>query len=195
MPVKTRYPGVGGDVPGATSDWREEVLVRLTQGHVVTDRSLHYFSARAHIYTLDNRPDGRYEGEYELISAPSDVFARPPQPVPPFDTPVGPVEHVTINTHTKGLWTFRDGSSIAAVGNANFHAVKTSGGPGGVVMLWVTGDQIITGGTGRYAGVQGLKTLGGSANLPNLPSHASQMFVARTVDAFRIILGDNIGHP
>ncbi len=195
MPVKSRSTGVGGDVPGATSDPREEVLVRFTQGHLVTDASLHYFSARADIYTLDNRPDGRYQGEYELISAPSDMFLRPPDPVPPFDTPVGPVEHVTINTHTKGLWTFRDGSSIAAVGNANFHAVKTSPGPKGAVMLWVTGDQIITGGTGRYAGVQGLKTLGGSTNLPNFPNHASKLFVARTVDAFRIILGEHIWHP
>jgi hypothetical protein len=195
VPGKIQPTAVGGDVPAATTDPREEVLVRFSQGHIVTDESLQFFSVRANIHTLDNRPDGTYEGEYELIEAPADVFNRPDPPVPPFDTPVGPVDHVTINTHTKGLWTFGDGSSIAAIGPANFHAVKMSSGPNGGVMLWVTGDQVITGGTGRYEGVQGLKTLGGSADVPNLPSRPGMLFVARTVDAFRIIRGEHIYRP
>lgn len=195
MRGRIQSAGAGGDVPGATSDAREEVLLRFSQGHIVTDQSWEFFSVRANLYTLDNRPDGIYEGEYQLTVPAGDVFDRPPQPAPPFDTPVGPVDHVTINTYTKGRWTFGDGSSIAAVGTANFHAVKTSPGPNGGVLLWVTGDQIITGGTGSYEGAQGLKILGGSADVPNFPARPSMLFVARTVDAFRIIRAEFIYHP
>ncbi len=59
-------------------------------------------------------------------------------------------------------------------------------------ILWVTGNQIITGGTGLYDGVQGLKILSGSADLPALPSPAAMQFPARTVDAFRIVLSEYI---
>ena len=193
MPNEIPLAVVGGDVPGATSDVREEVLVRITQGSILTDQSLQYFSVRANIYTLEGLHDGVYEGEYQLTEKFADVFNRPPQPVPPFNVPQGPVYPVPINAYTKGLWTFSDGSSIAAVGTANFHAVKGSFGSNGGVLLWITGDQFITGGTGLYAGVKGLKTLGGSANMPTVPTQLSELFVARTVDAFRIIRGEFIG--
>jgi hypothetical protein len=195
MPSHHQPAGVGGDVPGATSDFREEVLVRFSQGHIVTDHSLEFFSVRANLFKLDNTPDGFYEGEYHLITPIADVFNRPSNPLPPYNLPVGPVEHVTINTYTKGRWTFRNGDSISAVGNANFHAVQTTPGANGGVLLWVTGDQIITGGTGTYQGAEGLKILGGSAEVPNLPVRPRSLFVARTVDCFRIVRGKYIFHP
>ena len=74
---------------------------------------------RPDIYTLDDDLDGFYAGEYQLVAAPSDVFTRPPRLLPPFNALAGPVQHVTINAYTKGHWTFRDGSSLAAVGTAN----------------------------------------------------------------------------
>jgi hypothetical protein len=202
MATQLRSASVGGDVPAATSDAREEVLVRFSEGTIVTDSSLEFFSVRANLFTLDDTPDGFYEGEYRLIAPIADVFKRPANPVPPYDTPVGPVEHVTINTYTKGRWAFRDGSSIFAVGNANFHAVRTSSAPDSSVILFVTGDQIITGGTGVYQGAEGLKIHGGSAEVPALPlkqttlfEKVKGLFVARTVDCFRVVRAQYIYRP
>jgi hypothetical protein len=193
MPGPKPSPGVGGDVPAAASDPREEVLVRFSDGHVITDESSQFFSVRALMYTLDNRPDGIYEGEYQLIVAPAEVFNRPQPPVPPFDLPQGPLEHMIANTYTKGRWTFGDGSSLTAIGSANFHAVKTTPGPDGPALLWITGHQIITGGTGRYEGAQGLKTQGGSANVGAFGfGSPSRLFVGRTVDTFRVFRGADV---
>lgn len=200
MPTDPQPSAVGGDVPGATSDPREEVLVRYSQGHLITDGSLEYFSVRANLFKLDGTPDGFYEGVYHLITFPvTGLFNRPSNPPPPYDSPVGPVDHVTINTQTKGRWAFGDGNSIYAVGNANFHAVRTSAAADSTVLLWVTGDQIITGGTGVYEGAEGLKILGGSAELPALPIQipffqqiGTLLFTARTVDCFRIVRAGNI---
>lgn len=182
-----------GEPEGAKSDPREDLLIRFSHGHIVTEMSGNAFSVRADLYTLDNRPDGRYEGEYQLVAPPSDAFNRPPQPVPPFDQPVGPVQHVTVNAYTKGRWTFRDGSSIEAVGAANFHAVRLAKGDDeddseqGRVLLWLTGEQIVTGGTGRFAGAQGLKTIGGSSLVPDFPPRAGLHFPASAVDLFRVV--------
>jgi hypothetical protein len=195
MRTNPQPAAVGGDVPGATSDPREEVLVRFSEGHIITDSSFEFFRVRANLFKLDNTPDGFYEGVYQLTTSPYvGIFNRPSNPVPPYDTPVGPVEHVTTNTYTKGRWAFADGSSIYAVGNANFHAVRTSPAANSSVLLWVTGDQIITGGTGIYQGAEGLKIIGGSAEAPDFPirptslfQKVSGLFAARTVDCFRIV--------
>jgi hypothetical protein len=202
MATEIRSAGVGGDVPAATSDSREEMLVRFSEGYIVTDSALEFFSVRANLFKLDDSPDGFYEGEYRLITPIADVFKRASNPVAPYDTPVGPVEHVTINTYTKGRWAFGDGSSIFAVGNANFHAVKTSAAADSSLLLWITGDQIITGGTGVYQGAQGLKIMGGSAEAPALPlkpgglfEKVKGLFVARTVDCFRVVRAQYIYSP
>lgn len=189
---QTTAAGTGGDVPGAISDAREEVLVRFTRGQVVTEPSFKFFSVTADIYKLDGSPDGVYEGEYQLTAPPADLFLRPVQPIPPFDVPQGPVDHITINAYTKGRWKFADGSSILAMGTANFHAVKVSSAANAPVKLWVTGNQIITGGTGQFDGVQGLKILSGACDLPSLPAQPGQLFPAQTVDAFRIIRASDI---
>ena len=186
--------GVGGDVPGATSDPREEILVRFSHGHIVTKTDYKFISVHAKMFTLDNTEDGTYDAEYHLLTPIEDTLDRPSNPVPPYDTPVGPVEHVTINAYTKGRWTFASGDQIFAVGNANFHAVKTAKGSS-EGLLWITGDQIITGGTGIYEGAQGLKTLGGSAEVSHLHAKKKSVFVSRTVDCFRIVLGKYIYHP
>ena len=197
MPAQPLPAGVGGDVPGATSDPREEILVRFSQGHIVTNHAFKFFSVTAKLFTLDNTPDGYYEAEYQLTTPLADIVDRPAKPVPPYDTPVGPVEHTSVNAQTKGRWTFADGSSLSAIGNGNFHALRTAPGPKGSVMLWLTADQIITGGTGIYEGAQGLKILSGSAELAGDFQKGKGLFafVGRTVDCFRVVRGQYIYRP
>ena len=60
---------------------------------------------------------------------------------------------------TKGVWVFDDNSSIVAAGPALSHLIPMQDGS---FLFLVSCGQIITGGTGRYAGAYGLKTSLGS---------------------------------
>jgi hypothetical protein len=59
--------------------------------------------------------------------------------------------------------------------------------------LWISANQLIIGGSGRYLGAQGVKTMGGSfwvAKGKKLTS--TDPFVARTLDVFRVVRRDFI---
>jgi hypothetical protein len=116
-------------------------------------------------------------------------------PKPPFDKPAPPVDEVNILSYAKGIWTFGDGSSITAIGPANIHVIYYVDGS---AQLWITGNQIITAGTGRYAGAQGLKTVGGSTWVPADKAgdlSKAGTFSANTIEVFRVVAADSIGNP
>jgi hypothetical protein len=145
-----------------------------------------YINIQTQMYTLDGEPDGHHEGVDEpIFNSVFDTFNRPDPPQPPFDSPEGPVEHVGILSHAKGIWTFGDGSTITAYGPANLHTVIYSDD---ATQFWVTGNQIITGGTGRFAGARGLKTVGGSTWVPKgIPLTGTGEFSSKTVEVFRVV--------
>lgn len=148
------------------------------------------------MYMLDGTEDGISKG----IDAPVSLAAlkeaqdlsKPANPKAPFNEPGPPVADVNILSYTKGFWRFADGSTITAIGPANVRVVLFSDE---ATELWITGDQIITGGTGRYAGAQGLKTVAGSSWVrPGRELFIPEPFSAKTIEVFRIVRAENIGH-
>ncbi len=197
--------GLLSGVPsGAYTDPREELIVRYTIGQGVVHAQFSdpkkpptdvRITVVGKMYMLDGTEDGSWEG----VDAPVSLAAlqeaqdltKPPNPKPPFDEPEPPVGEVNILSNSKGIWKFAEGSSITAIGPANVRVVLY---PDKATQLWITGEQIITNGTGRYAGAQGLKTVGGSSWVrPGRELLIPEPFSANTIEVFRIVRADNIG--
>jgi hypothetical protein len=173
----------------AQTDHREELIVRYTigSGEFVFVENRPKIVVRGTIYTLDGKEDGSWAGIDEPVAAIPETFVAPPPPKPPFDNPMRPVDDVKVLSYSKGIFRFGDGSSISAIGPANIRVIYYVDG---AAQLWITGDQIITNGTGRYAGAQGLKTVGGSTWVPAEKAgdlSKAGTFSAKTVEVFRVI--------
>jgi hypothetical protein len=104
---------------------------------------------------------------------------------------VPPVPEPPAQAYTKGTWTFGDGSSLTAVGQALVHAAKIQTGE---TNLWIAADQLISYGTGRYEGAQGLKTAAISVLIPEGVSlEEAQEVTVKSLDVFRIARREFIG--
>lgn len=184
------------DVPSAAhTDPREELIIRYTKGdgEFVFVNNQPKIVVRGKMYKIDGEEDGSWEGIDQPIAPIPDTFKSPPTPKPPFDKPDPPVDQVPVLSYSKGIFRFGDGSSITAIGPANIRVIYYVDG---AAQLWITGEQIITNGTGRYAGAQGLKTVGGSTWVPaDKATDLSQAgkFMANTIEVFRVIRRENIG--
>lgn len=188
--------GIPGGVPeDAYFDTeRENLIVRYCDGtgQFGMQDGRPFIKIHCTMYKLTGEEDGYHDGvDQPVIPNILDVFNRPPAPEPPFDEPKGPMVHFTVASFSMGKWTFGDGSTITAIGPANLHAI---GYIDTASQLWVSANQIVTGGTGRFAGVQGLKTVGGSSWVAKgKPFTATDPFMVRILEVFRLVPGDLIG--
>ena len=181
-----------GQISGAHSDPREDVLIRYTHGNGKTSADKKYITLKMYMYTPDGAPDGWHEGVWErMFNSPEELLLRPSPPPPPLNQPVGPVADIPPVAFTKGIWTFGDDSSVTAVGPALSHLMPLDDQSG---LFMVTCAQIIAGGQGRYAGARGLKTsLGSTWSTKNIFTEPGEVeFVARTIDTFRIMKAQDI---
>src|SRR5215207_7790 len=115
-------------VPAAAHVSVEDLIVIYTigEGTIVRDpsRQKTYLKARGDIYRTDGTRDGSWEGVHEIAVPLAELWHRPPPPPPPFNRPVPHVPEPPAQAYTKGTWTFGDGSSLTAVGQAILHAAE-----------------------------------------------------------------------
>jgi len=185
--------GVAGLTPreAFTDREREEVLIRYVIGKGVFDRGGTFINIDTKAYKLNGEDDGTYIGVDHRIADLSKVFERPDPPDPPFNKPAGPMIRVTPLSYSKGLRTFPDGSTITAIGPANLHVVYYVDG---AAQFWVTSNLVITNGTGRYEGAQGVKIVGGSTWVePGKDLRGLGDFSVKTVEVYRIVRRQFIG--
>jgi haloalkane dehalogenase len=194
-------PG-GGAQPGAelrpaifnaNSSAGEEVLITYTRGTGTFSEDKRFIALYNQIYNLDGRENGLHEGVWQaLFSNPAELLARPAPPTGPMNEPVGPVPSWPVSANTIAKWTHADGSSISSVGPAASHLIPLS--DGSFLFLVITA-QIITEGTGRFAGAKGLTQSLGATHIsagtnlfsPNGPAS----FDATTLDTFKLVTGLN----
>jgi hypothetical protein len=188
-------PGGGVDVAAiaavlmnATSDdTHERVLVRYTVGSGTFSADKRFIALRMLMFNLNGDGDGFHEGVWEaLFKSPTDLLAVPPPPTDPLNIPVGPVQSPDPMAHTKAHWTFGTGDRVVAEGPALVHLVQLTDGN---FNFSVACSQIITNGTGVFAGVHGLKqSLGATKAGPDLFDPTKNVpFSATTIDTFRIV--------
>lgn len=168
----------------------ETVLITYTvgQGQFSPDRQ--FIALHNQLYNLDGTENGLHQGVWQaLFKSPADLLSRPAPPTGPMDQPVGPVPSWPVSANTIARWTHADGSAITSVGPAASHLIPLS--DGSYLFLVITG-QIITGGTGRFAGAHGLTQSLGATHVPagsNLFSpQGPATFPALTLDTFKYVL-------
>lgn len=148
------------------------------------------------MYDLGGQKVGTWEGVDAPI-VPDGLFQAlvpPPDPVPPFNEPVGPVAKIPVQSWSKGRFRALDGSTLEWIGPAAIRVVGYQVNP--TAQLWISGNQIIVEGTGRFEGWQGLKTVGGAAIAPDAKNLTAQgTFRAKTVESFRLVPRKFQGKP
>jgi len=182
-----------GGAPKAAHVSIEDLVVCYTtgQGTFSLDKKKKYLSVQGQIFKLSGEPDGNWAGEHEIIIPLGEAWQTPPPPPGPFNRPVPPVPEPPAQAYTKGTWTFGDGSSLTAVGQALVHAAKIQTGESN---LWIAADQLISYGTGRYEGAQGLKTAAISILIPEGVSlEEVKEVTVKSLDVFRIARREFIG--
>jgi hypothetical protein len=181
----------------ATSDPREEVLIRFTVGSGQWSENRKYNVLRMKMFKPDGQPDGSHDGVWQpVVGGPEELAEVPPRPREPYDEPKGPVPETAPRAQTKAVWRFGESEedSVVAVGPAMLHLVGLSD-ESQIFLVSVCG--IITGGTGRYEGARGVKTALGSTFVPpgvklfEVPP--DQKFGAVTVETFRIVRAGFLG--
>ncbi len=174
----------------ARSSAGETVLITYTRGQGRFSADKQYIALHNQIYDLDGRENGLHQGVWQaLFKSPADLLARPAPPTGPMNEPVGPVPSWPVSANTIAKWTHADGSSLSSVGPAASHLIPLS--DGSFLFLVITG-QIITEGTGRFAGARGLTQSLGATWVPagtNLFSaQGPPTFPATTLDTFKFVL-------
>lgn len=182
-------PLQGPAIFNARSPAGEQVLITYTRGTGTFSQDKQYIALSNQIYNLDGVENGLHEGVWQaLFKSPAELLARPAPPTGTMDAPVGPVESWPVSANTIAKWTHRDGSSISSVGPAASHLIPLS--DGSFLFLVITA-QIITEGTGRFAGARGLTQSLGATHVPagvNLfSSGGPSTFDATTLDTFKFV--------
>jgi choline dehydrogenase len=179
----------GPAIFNARSPACETVLITYTRGRGEFSQDRQFIALNNQLYNLDGTENGKHEGVWQaLFSSPAALLARPAPPTGPLNEPVGPVESWPVSANTIAKWTHADGSSISSVGPAASHLIPLS--DGSFLFLVITA-QIITQGTGRFAGARGLTQSLGATFVPagiNLFSpQGPSSFEALTLDTFKFV--------
>jgi haloalkane dehalogenase len=186
-------PGASGGMPpifnlGAVEKAGEFVTIGYTRGTGTFSDDKRFITLNNVIYTIDGRRNGTHQGVWERhFEKPEELLATPAQPTPPLDQPVGPVPKWPVAASTKAMWAYEEGA-IYSVGPAASHLVPL---PDKSFLFLVSTAQVITNGTGRYAGVYGLTQSLGATHVPagiNLFAPGSSTFRAVTLDTFRYVI-------
>jgi haloalkane dehalogenase len=168
----------------------EQILITYTRGQGRFSEDKQFIALYNQIYNLDGTENGLHQGVWQaLFNSPGQLLSRPAPPTGPMNAPVGPVESWPVSANTIAKWTHADGSSISSVGPAASHLIPLS--DGSFLFLVITG-QIITEGTGRFAGARGLTQSLGATYVPkgtNLFSpQGPSTFPALTLDTFKFVI-------
>ena len=184
------------DVPQPAHVPPEELIVRYTIGTGTFSTDKRFFSSKGDMFLPSGQKDGHWEGGHELLVPLSAAWETPTPPPPPFNIPVPPVPEPPPQVYTKGTWTCGDGSSLTAVGQALVHAAKFQTAD---TNLWISANQLISNGSGKFAEAQGLKIAGISILVPSDKSledlKEAETVVVKTIEVFRIVWSEYIGRP
>ena len=133
----------------------EELIIVYSVGRATLGDGGRFISLQGEVFQANEVADGRWAGAWQLEVSLEAVCAVPDTPLPPYNRAAGRVATTDPTAFSKGRWDFADGSSLAVEGPGIVHTT-TSSMLNNVV--WLSGNQLISTGTGRYEGARGTKT-------------------------------------
>jgi hypothetical protein len=157
-----------------------------------------YFASDGYLVDLS----GRRLPESEILAALpvdlarlGDTLTWPPRQSEPFGEL--PIDSTNVNVgFARNSFKFGDGHSVVTVGAA---IPKILGLMNGGAMLWVTSAQVITQGTGKFAGARGIQSFAGTSFFPRWPAAPrdrigllTKPFKAKIHRCIRAVLKDNL---
>jgi hypothetical protein len=124
----------------------------------------------------------------------ADTFTWPPRQSEPFGEL--PVDSTNVNVgFARNSFQFGDGNSVVSVGAAVPKILKLKSGG---AMLWVTSAQVITQGTGKFAGARGIQSFAGTSYFTQWPISPEEQvgiltrpFKAKINRCIRAVLKEN----
>jgi hypothetical protein len=181
---KRIFEGLGGIQKAG-----EYVTIGMTRGKGTLSADKKFITLNNTIITIDGRQVGVHQGVWERrFDSPEQLLAKPADPTPPLDQPVGPVPPWPIASNTKAVWKYDEGA-LYSVGPAASHLIPLSDGS---FLFLVSTAQVITGGTGAFDGIYGLTQSLGATWIPadvNLfAPNGPPSFPAVTIDTFRYVI-------
>jgi haloalkane dehalogenase len=181
---KPIFGGLGG-----IQKAEEYVTIGMTRGKGTLSEDKKFITLNNAIITIDGREVGVHQGVWERrFDSPEQLLAKPPDPTPPLDRPVGPVPPWPVAANTKAVWNYAEGA-LYSVGPAASHLIPLSDSS---FLFLVSTAQVITSGTGAFEGIYGLTQSLGATCIPadvNLfAPNGPPSFPAVTIDTFRYVI-------
>jgi hypothetical protein len=139
----------------------EEVVVLQASGKGKVRRDGKGFNIEADLTDAKGARDGKVIINWETHATADQLTKRPPSPTVQLDAQ-GPIPEVPALTRAQAHWTFKDGSTLTAIGSGNSSLINL----GASVAARDSAALQITGGTGRFAGANGGVTINGSVVAP-----------------------------
>lgn len=169
----------------------EQLIIVYSVGRATFGEGGRFLSLQGEVFQANEVADGRWAGAWQLEVSLEGARSVPETPPPPFNRAAGRVATTDPNAFGKGRWDFADGSSLTVTGPGFVHTT-TSSMLNNVV--FVSGNQLISTGTGRFAGAQGTMTAAVGIWLqPGVSFADARQAEMKSLDIFRVFSGDLIG--
>ena len=169
----------------------EQLIIVYSVGRATFGDGGRFLSLEGEVFQANEAADGRWAGAWQLEVSLEAARATLETPPPPFNRAAGRVATTDPTAFGKGRWDFADGSSLTVTGPGMVHTT-TSSTLNNVV--WVSGNQLVSTGTGRFAGAQGTMTAAVGIWLPPGVAFAdARQAEMKSLDIFRVFGGDLIG--
>lgn len=170
----------------------EELVVVYSVGRAAFRDGARFLSLHGDVFQADESAAGRWAGAWQLEISLEAARSTPETAPPPFNRAAGRVVTTDPNAFSKGRWDFDDGSiTVAGPGFVHTSTASTLNN-----VIWLSGSQLISTGTGRYDGAQGTKTAAVGIWLPPGVAFAeAREAEMKSLDVFRIFHRDVIGSP
>lgn len=171
----------------------EQLIMVYSVGRATFGEGGRFLSLQGDVFQTNEAADGRWAGAWQLEVSLEAARSTPETAPPPFNRAAGRVVTTDPNAFGKGRWDFADGSSLTVTGPGFVHT-STSSALNDVV--WISGNQLVSTGTGRFAGAQGTMTAAIGIWLPPGKSFAEvRQAEMKSLDVFRVFAADLIAPP
>jgi hypothetical protein len=197
----TARKGQGGEMAGkftfpssAKADSKEKVFIRFAEGEGEVRADGRGLSIKLDVVTPEGKRDGTQVCSGEVTGAKSlnDLVKVPTSPSVKFGDP-GPIKEVPVTAICQATWSFKDGSTLTAIGKGTSSLVQLASGR---AVLADKAALTITGGTGQYKGARGSVAINSTVTADSMKAipfgQPGAAINQKSIELFRVFLRKDV---